>query len=639
MSGIAGIYFLDGKKVNPQDLDQMITSLAPRGPDGRGAWLKDSIGLAHTMLWATPESLLERQPLIRRSEELILTADARIDNREGLISELNIQEKANEVGDGEIILSAYSKWGERFVDRLEGDFAFAIWDHAKKLLFCGRDSVGVKPFYYYSSPTIFAFASEIKALLKLREVPRHLNELKVAEHLVQFFEDKSITFYKEILRLPPAHTISIQPDQTSLRSYWSLDSSREIRFKTDEEYVSAFQQVFNEAVRCRLRSPYEIGSALSGGLDSSSIACTASRLLKEGKDKSLHTFSAIFPGLPEEDLRQIDERSYVDAVLSNGEFIQHFIRADLLSPLKDLERDLGRQDEAFQAPNLYMHSALYECAQANNVRVFLDGIDGDVTVSHGMEYMPDLARTGRWAALLNEGQALSRRQGVAISPRRIIWRFAVMPLIPEVFFNLRQRLRGENDLRWLANTAINRDFAKRIGLEKHIQSLSQNGVGVFSNARQKHRYSLESGLIPLGLELLDKTAAGFSLEPRYPFFDRRLMQFCLALPPEQKLAQGWTRLILRRAMQGVLPEEVRWRFSKSDLSPNFRRNLLAFEQSELNQVIYSDLGTIGSYVDLPVLRQLYEQYLSQPASSETEMLAVYGSFVLARWMQSSEFGA
>ena len=179
--------------------------------------------------------------------------------------------------------------------------------------------------------------------------------------------------------------------------------------RSDEEYAEAFVERFTEAVRCRLRSTFPVGSLLSGGLDSSSIVVTARKLLAETDAPTLHTFSAIFPSLPEEDLKRIDERPFMAAVVALGEMSPHYVHADTLSPLSDLDRVFWHEDEAVLAPNLYIHWALYGAAQQEGVRVLLDGIDGDTTVSHGLEYLSELARTGRVRTLYREVMALSRR--------------------------------------------------------------------------------------------------------------------------------------------------------------------------------------------------------------------------------------
>jgi asparagine synthase (glutamine-hydrolysing) len=638
LSGIAGIVHLDGKPAEPGVLVEMVNCLAHRGPDGSGVWVEGPVGLGHRMLWTTPESRHEELPLVDSQGFLVLTSDARIDNREELISSLNLKEiPIQKITDSQLILLAYEKWGQGCPEKLIGDFAFAIWDKSKQLLFCARDQVGAKSFFYYKSNDIFVFASELKAILLVAGVPHRLNELKIGEHLIHFFEDKSLTFYKDIFRLPAANSFTIFAGDIISRVYWSLDPKREIHLKSDEEYSQAFLEVFSEAVHCRLRSAYPVASTLSGGLDSSSIACTSRKLLKDSSNNPLHTFSAIFPSLPDEDLRKIDERMFIEAVLASGGFEAHYVNAGLLSPLTGIERALWLQDEPFLAPNLYMHWALYQAALNEGVRVFLDGIDGDVTVSYGLEYLADLARKGRWNTLVHEANAISNKPNASISSRRIIWEYGLMPLVPQQVFTAWRKIHGDNQSLWFKDTAINSDFAKEIRLEERVRAVSQSDTKIFDGARKKHFQNLNSPLIPLGLELLDKATAEFSLEARYPFFDRRLMEFCLALPPGQKLSNGWTRIIMRRAMEGILPNEIQWRFTKANLIPNFVRNLRGYENDLLSDVIHNpqNLKIIEPFVNLTELNETYLRFNSHPSINETDALLLYGVLVLALWLKKN----
>jgi asparagine synthase (glutamine-hydrolysing) len=591
------------------------------------------------MLWTTPESLHEKQPLFNQSGDVVITADARIDNRKELITALDVNGEApGSITDSQLILAAYEKWGEISAEKLMGDFAFVIWDARKQVLFCARDPLGVKPFYYHQSNRMFVFASEIKALITAPNVPARMNELRIAYHLEPNFlsQDKEITFYQDIFRLPPAHRMIVTAKGTRRHSYWSLEPQRELHLKSDDQYSDAFREIFIEAVRCRVRSAFPVGSTLSGGLDSSSIACTARRLLSSDGNGCVHTFSAIFPELPERDLRQIDERPFVDAVVSQGGGLSpHYIHADRLGPLGDIARVLWHQDEAVFAPNLYMHWGLYKEAQRQGVRVMLDGIDGDTTVSHGLEYLAELARVGRWISMVKEATALSKKSNSSFPPWKIIWRYGLHPLVPQNYMRIWWQLRGRSQLTEFLNPVINPGFAKRVGLAERAQVLLDVLSAPTYSARAEHWQGLNSGLLPYVLEMADRAASAFSLDPRYPFCDRRLVEFCLAVPANQKLHQGWTRVIMRRAMIDILPNEVRWRIGKANLSPNFQLRLLNGHRELLENIILKDPGLIEEYVDVAALQTVYSRYVSQQTAKDA--LVVYGAVMLALWL--SQFSA
>ncbi len=185
----------------------------------------------------------------------------------------------------------------------------------------------------------------------------------------------------------------------------------------------------------------------------------------------------------------------------------------------------------------------------------------------------------------------------------------------------------------MVGTAINPHFASRIGLMERYQTLLKGHLDMVYSSRENHWRRLTSGFIPFALEVADKAAAAFSLEPRYPFFDRRLVEFCLTLPPEQKLYRGWTRIILRRAMADVLPIEVQWRRDKSNLAPNFTQGLLAFERERLEGVILDNSKMVEEYVDIPALREAYQQYLGKRDPSSA--LTVWKTVTLALWLRQT----
>lgn len=632
MSAIAGIFYRDGMPVDRASLEGMRDALSHRGPDGSGVWRHGATGLVNQMMWTTPESLSERLPRAGRDGACVLTADARIDNRDELLSALDL---TGDRSDSELILHAYERWGEECPSKLLGDFAFAIWDARQRKLFCVRDPMGVKSFYYYCSHRVFAFATEIKALLQLSEVPRRLNEVRVGDLLAGVPHDPTVTLYRDIYRLPASHGMTVTDESAHVGRYWDFNPSRRARPVTDGEYAAGFRAIFQEAVRCRLRSAYPVGSTLSGGLDSSSVACMARTLLTTPGRPRLHTFSATFPDLPPSDLRSIDEREYVEAVLALGGFEPHYVRADRLSPLLDVTRLLWHNDEAHIGPNLYMHWALFSAAQRCGVRVFLDGIDGDTVVSHGLDYLPELLWRGRWRGLLLEASAISSTLNTSYSPHRVIREYGLRPLVPPGVLDLWRLLHGRRRAPWGPDTIVRRDFVRRVGLDERVRELLKSEQAPVRSQRDGHLRGLTSPLIPYALELADKMAAAHNLDVRYPFFDRRLMEYCLSLPPEQKLHRGWTRVVMRRAMNGVLPPTVQWRRQKSNLSPNFVRGLLQCDRATLDRVLTRDSSRIEEYVDLATVRTAYQRSQSASTSTPQDAIDIYRAAVLALWLEDT----
>lgn len=632
MSGLIVLVYGDGRPVERDDAARMLAALEHRGPDGGSLWVEGPVALGHRMLRTTPESFHEQLPLAVRSCALVITADARIDNRDELFALLDLQDRpAHTIADSELILAAYMRWGERCPERLLGDFAFAIWDGRRRALFCARDHFGVKPLYYHAGEGLFACASEIKALLCLAEVPRRLNELRVADHLAGLVEDPESTFYRDILRLPAAHALCFSPAGVRRWGYWALDEDRELSLGSDGEYIEGFRAHFNEAVGCRVRGAPSIGTLLSGGLDSSAIACTARNQLAAAGQR-VHTFSAIFPNLPEVDRRWLDERCFQEAVLATGGFEAHAVEVDRFSPLVDIDELIQQQDEAFLGPNLYIHWALYNAAQQHGIRVLLDGIDGDTTVSYGYDQLAELARTGRWWQLAREAGHLARRRQVG--RLGIIWRAGFQPLLPNVMVQphriLHRLVRPEA---LIDRSVIHPAFARRVGLAERIRAHERRAQA--RTPRARHIHALGSALMPYGLELADKLAAARGVEPRYPFFDRRLVEYCVALPLSQKFGQGWDRYIFRRAMEGLVPREVQWRVVKADLSHSFKRRLREVDRPRIEALLATARPVLSPYVDLSALRNVYRRYVDHPGETNGEALEVYSVANLALWLQAA----
>ena len=658
MGAICGIFHLDGQPVTRDAIVAMSAALAHRGPDRDGVWCCDNVALAHRLLVTTQESLTERQPVVRSHPALTLVADARLDNRDELISALQIRRGCCSA-DSEIILAAYERWGSDCVSHLIGDFAFVIWDSRTHTLFCARDPMGVKPLYYVRTARLFAFATELKSLFTLPDVDQTVDPEQVALFLAWRHEERSRTMYRDLMRLPAAHTMVATRDRTILRQFWSPESAADIRYRTDEEYAEAFRDIFAGAVSARLRSAKSIGATLSGGIDSSSVVCM-SRRLRSRSEQPLHTFSVIFPSLPERELRLIDERKYVDAVVQPGGVRAHFVRGDEVSPLRDVQKIIWHLDEPHFAPNLYLHWRMYEGAREAGIRVLLDGFDGDSAVSHGFGRLTGLARSGRWDTLEAEVLAFSAHHGkspnlalenyvlphladLARRGRYLSW-FQAARNVSSRFGFSRSHLAFTQGIRPMlslghaqtrggnaATEALLQPALAEV-LRKRVREWERADRGrAPKSEREAHIQGLSQPLYQLTLEIADKAAAAFGLEARYPFFDRRLIEFCLGLPEEQKFGGGWPRLLFRRAMTGILPPAIQWRSTKSNLSPNFHRQFRAVDESKFESL---DEAALAPYLRLDRLRALRSHYRAtrDQDRAKAQELVLFRTMVLGKWL-------
>ncbi len=622
MSGIAAVWRLDGAPLHQATLDRMTERLAPRAADAVGTWLDGPVGLGHRMLHATPESLQQKLPQAGDTGEVVVTADARLDNRAELMSALGLAHRAADgVSDGELVLHAWERWGEECPTRLLGDFAFALWDARRRVLFCARDPAGVKPLYYHLGSRLVAVASETKALLAIPDVPRRLDEIRIAACLVPGLEERVATFYEGILRLPAGHCLTVTPGGGTARAYWQLDPTRELRPGSDAEYAEQFRELFTDAVRCRLRSVSPAAAALSGGLDSSSVVCVARAVQEAAGTGPLPTYTARFPTIP-----RCDEGAYVAAVEAQGGLAPRHLPGDTLDPLGDLEGLPGREDETFHAPGYYMHGALYRAARSDGVRVFLEGTGGDLVVSHGTGYLHDLARQGRWLALGREVRLLSR------SFQRPSWRTLrgiAGAVAPPLFRRAWRHLRYRG---FLAPPLIRADFARRIGLDERLRTAAPRWSGEdVEGARREHWRLLTSARLAAILETVAALAGAAGVEVRDPFLDRRLMEFCLALPASQKIRQGRTRVVARHALGSLLPPEIRDRPGKAPLDLMLGSALAVYGRERLGRLMKEAVSVLAPYVPAESIRRAHRGYLERGAPADVSR--VWRLAMLTLWLR------
>lgn len=610
----------NGKDVDPELMKKMNEKLSHRGPDGSDIWCEGPVGLGHQMLWTTQESLHEKLPF--EENGLIITADARIDNRDELSKDLGLRDE-EDVSDSYFILKAYQEWGEECPDKLLGDFAFAIWDRENERLFCARDHMGVKPFYYYLSNNRFLFTTEIKALFNIPEVPYKLNELQLAFYLSGIYDERSLTFYKDIFRLPSAHYMTIDNKKSKIRRYWKLDPNLETILDSDEEYTQKFLEIFTESVRCRLRSLHPIGFELSGGLDSSSIVCVAKSILKKNdNDTQINTFSQVY-----NDIKECDESYYINKIIDLGGINPYYLDADQISPLNEIGNILWYLEEPFFANNRHSFWILYKNMQKKGTRVLLTGMDGDTTVSHGHNYLKELATTFKWKKLINEINTLSTQFNKDIP--KIILNKLILPMAPESIVKWWVINIHKNPRVMFNNT----EFVNKLDFKNYSKPYRKFNFTA-KNTKEYHYMTLINGIHQSLLEVLDRNTAPFSIEPRHPFYDKRLIEFCYSIPTEQKIRSGWGRWLLRNTMEDILPREVQWRHDKINFAPVRDRNLILFEKEYLDKLIYKNSEILKDYIDLDEFKAMYEKYKSRSKGYNHKLIEKLVLVII--WLEHSE---
>lgn len=565
MSGICGIINFDGKPVAPEALEAMMDALAHLGIDGRGTWRQGPIALGHQMLHLTPESLHEELPVFVPQSNLAITADARLDNRKELFQQLEISsDRQAGITDSELILAAYKKWGKGCTRYLLGDFAFVIWDGDRQELICATDPFGMRPLYYYHTPNEFIFASEIKGIHAVPGVPKVLNQKTIALMVMptMFFMEPGRTFFERITRMPGSSVLTLSGRGIAKQEYWRPDLSRRIQFKDEMAYVEAFQDLFSQAVAARLRSAFPVFSLYSGGLDSSAVTGMAARLLGQ-EGRRLTALAAVLP--PDYQGSGTDERAYIDLLQGTENLEIAYITDPWRGPFDDPDRLVWGSDSPLHTSRHYLYTAFAAAAGQRQGRVLLDGVGGEFGPSfHGDGYYAELCWRGRWPRLVKELQARARNDRCSLL--NLIKSQVIAPFMPNF---LMTRLRPRFDIAQMQQSMpLRQDFVQRqLGREAARYQRLSRSLGAVSPSHRRNQYQM---LLLIRRGRQNGSFVGYErVSLACPFLDRRLLEFCLALPGDLKVNQGYKRSLIRAGMKGILPEALRFRTSKEPFSPDF----------------------------------------------------------------------
>jgi asparagine synthase (glutamine-hydrolysing) len=628
MSAICGYWNRDQIPADSGRLSAMLARMAHRAPDGQNTWVKDAAALGHGKLCTTPEALQEKLPFCCPETGLVITADARIDNRPALLDLFaDGRRQPSEIGDSELILQAYLKWGVECPFHLLGDFAFAIWDPREREWYCARDHVGLKPFYYHLSSRLFSFGSEIKAIWPAGEIDRRINR----EHFVQYLAVLPLgvenTFFAEVQRLPPRCWLRVTDREHQVKPYWSTDARKKNPLSSDADIIEGFQEVFREAVRCRLRSSHPVGAMISGGLDSSSVACVA-RDLRQAEGADLFpSFSAIY-----DTAWKSDERAFSQAVLDTGGFDSHFVHPEAFNPLGNYGETAD--DEPILNPQIMLEWAVYGRARENNIRVVLDGYGGDDVMSDGFGFLSELFLRGRWYAFLEEAKCLEKTMGWQLP--RIVREWGLFYLIPDWLRTARRKVSGAKPAP-PGHLPLKSHVVQQFRMHEQTREANPSSLRIGCDFRVQHKIALDWWLPTFSSELISREAALFQVEHRSPFYDRRLMEYCLSVPGHLKLRRGIPRYLLRAAGTEYLPEAVRARVDKGNLSYAFHDGLLSQAWEEIEELVEHPPSLLREFVHADDMAARLHAFRAtrRPAQG----FAIWRYAKLARWLRQVEAGS
>lgn len=608
MTALAGRWNFDGRPDAGASCKRMLAAQACYGPHGERQWSEGAIAIGRRLFRTVPEDRFDRQPLHGADGRLILVADVRLDNREELGAALRLgAAEAAELCDAALLLKALERWDEAALDRLVGDFAFALWNAAERRLMLARDFVGQRPLHYHRGAGFFAFATMPKGLHALPEIPYEADEQAMAEFLAMLPEGDGRSFFKDVSVVPPAHLVTVTRHGIEARRYWNPSPGGLAR-PAGEDLVEGMRHHLDQATRSRLRGAGgAVAAQLSAGFDSAGVTATAARLLAPEGGKVV-AFTAVpregFDGRAGEN-QLLDEGPLAAATAALYPNVEHvMIRAGERSPLADVDRNFHLFDRPMlNLCNWTWGAAINTAARERGLSILLTGQMGNMTLSYsGIELLSELAGAGRFVKLARAGAGLIAGRSMRL-PGVIANAFG--PYLPAGLWTLIGRLWGRH-LDLLDYSAIRADRLEAMELARLA---GERGLDFSYRPR---RAGFESRLwvmqrITLG-NYNKGVLGGWGIDQRDPTADKRLAEFCLGVPMEAFL-QGATRTLGRRALADRLPPSVLNERRKGYQAADWHEGLTAARgEVEAEIARLAQCGPAARMLDLERLRALTEHW-------------------------------
>ena len=515
----------------------------------QGALADSAITLVQQRYWNTPESKQTKGITTHSDSQTCILAWARIDNRVALLNKLPKRLHSLGESDDGLILAAYLHWGERACQHLIGDFAFTIYNGRNNSFYCGRDHTGVKPFYYYFDGKQFAFATSMAVLNQLPGLDLTLSEEWLARYLAGVSADWTLTAYQQIKKLPPAHSLTFANNTINLHRYFTFSPESDLILDSDEAYVEAYREVLHQAVACRVRSDYPIGSELSGGLDSSTVTALAARTMRHPVH-NLHAFGHDESILTSECIIAISQ--------TNPMAMTHFASGTRRKDSNITDKFLQCNGAPCEAPNATSYHPFYECAQKLGIRTLLSGFGGDEFITSAAP----VALVEFW----HDKQYklfLSRQRGSLLKPLHTVrWLYQYYRFNNHSITSRRLQLGKQQH--W-SYQLLEQSVVDQYDLKTRATTGSAYDGG---QIRQNYFALLNrwSPMMTARYENCTLMAAHYGIDYRWPLMDIRLLKLFLSIPASQKMGPGQMgRYLHRRAVANVLPGFITWK--AKDMEP------------------------------------------------------------------------
>ncbi len=617
MCGLSGMYHLDGSPIDPATLEVMNKLIRHRGPDDEGYVLihtpsgainphsgddsmeeikfrypqvplhtEANLGIGFRRLSIIDTSAKGHQPMLDVSRKYVLSFNGEIYNYREIREELKkLGYSFDTESDSEVLLKAYIQWDIECLSRFIGMFAFVIYDDVKKRLFAARDRLGIKPFLYYFDGFRLIWGSEEKQFVKSNAVDAVLHE----ESMIQFLRDHSLfenpnSFFKDLIHLPAGSFMLADRQGMHLHKYWSIHIPEEADMLQQQEAEEKIQSVLTDSIRLRLRSDVPLGIALSGGIDSSSIACLARDLT----ETQIRTFSVFYEG------SRYDERQYIQAVLDRGGFQSTFYTADNRIQLQEIEKWIYQLDAPTTSASPFSAYQNYRNVRSAGIIVLLNGQGGDELFAGYPYYikyfLAQLITEKKYASFFSNIASLQKMQGTktAIAQAYLAW---------HCLKDSRSKLRSLEFSKYSTLECYPRDYP--LSAEERNTETSFITDALYHSVVRTH--------LPHMLRWEDRNSMAHSIESRVPFLDHRLVELAFKIPASLKIQKGTLKYILRNSMKGKVPDSILNRTDKIGFGTPTDEWTNGILKNEVRDILHSESFLSRNWIYGTKVKDRYEK--------------------------------
>ena len=539
--------------------------------------------------------------------------------------------------DAELFCILHKKYGKQFINEFDGSFAIIIYAKKIKELFIYRDHAGLKPIYYSKKNELLFFSSDINTILMSGIISKEMDRGTVIDFLLFNHPKDGKTFYNNIYKVPRASVSQINPVKIYTYKYFDFLDEKKNKITKKINYKERYLSLFKTAISNSIINNDKVGVTISGGLDSSAIACCLNDLKKDGKVESR---SVIFSALDDINFKKVDEREYMDLCVKkcasfNHEYIdiKNYACLDSIDSLTDI------CSGPVSAINSYMFEKIFSSLKESDTNIMIDGIDGDSVISHGYELFWEYAFSLRFFSLMRLEKEYRSVLQIKTKPTffMLIKKYFLLNIIPNKLLWKKLNKGNKSLYPFNAYKTLNSNIKKNKTCYEYVIEhfkrfpMKQNG-----NSRLTHARSMSGPHWEYAIESLEPISNKYNIDHRMPFFNKKLMEFCLNVPSELKFKKGINRYTFRESLRGIVPDTILNRVTKSDLSPNNNIQIESLKIEYIIKEIASEDSPIFNLIDKDEVIKMFKG-LKESKNKDQLIHIIYQLLALSKWMRKENF--